>query len=451
MSNFKNDHIHTCPICKKELKHLLTHIQTNVKDEVPGYKELLEQQTQVAQQLYDDKNYNTQTYENYNLLLNYNEYAQIWYKTLNLEKRASTTPMRQLSIKCPQCHKSIDQSHINQHFAVHHPEFYQRQVNLVKQLFYDYNFSEYNIEQYSELYLKMSSIYKIWQETYTKEERQQRSKLCNAARQEKIQKGKTFTDKQRAKLSQAQINYRSGKHALAMRGVRPDIGHFAASTYEANIYRIFQLEKKVYKRETENVFPITFPNGEKHNYIVDICDVDGLFDDPGTYIEVKGYMDEKSLLKINCFKEQYPQYKLIVIGNKYQNNFVPDIDYKDLEIKYQVKLPLWETSKDNIKTNPKKWNMPNPPEPKCKMHCPICGDVAGQRIYTHIQYYHPELYKKLYQYIKDLFYDNNFKITHSKDNSQLYGIGQNTIVRIWVKEYGQDKVSNRDKILGRKK
>ena len=40
--------------------------------------------------------------------------------------------------------------------------------------------------------------------------------------------------------------------------VRKDIGHFAANTYEANIYRIFQYENKNYKKEYDCIFPLKY-------------------------------------------------------------------------------------------------------------------------------------------------------------------------------------------------
>lgn len=56
-------------------------------------------------------------------------------------------------------------------------------------------------------------------------------------------------------------------------------------------------------------------------------------------------MDEKSIIKINSFREQYPQYELITIGKqeKYKDSYIYDIDYNELEQKYKKLIPLWET------------------------------------------------------------------------------------------------------------
>ena len=50
------------------------------------------------------------------------------------------------------------------------------------------------------------------------------------------------------------------------------------------------------------------------NYRIDICDIDGLFGKKGTYIEVKGFMDDHSRQKIRLFKEQYPNKILLTLG-----------------------------------------------------------------------------------------------------------------------------------------
>ena len=75
-------------------------------------------------------------------------------------------------------------------------------------------------------------------------------------------------------------------------GIRKDIGHFAASTYEANIYRIFQYEKKQYKKEYDCIFKLKLEDGSIKNYRIDILDVDGLFGFKNCYIEVKGYFSD---------------------------------------------------------------------------------------------------------------------------------------------------------------
>ena len=64
-------------------------------------------------------------------------------------------------------------------------------------------------------------------------------------------------------------------------------------------------------------------------------------------------MNEESIEKINAFRKEYPNYKLIVIGGKDTN---PDIDYFQLQEKYQPLIPLWETKKKNIRITPWLYN-----------------------------------------------------------------------------------------------
>ena len=138
-------------------------------------------------------------------------------------------------------------------------------------------------------------------------------------------------------------------------GIRIDIGHFATSTYEANIYRIFQYEKKSYKFEHDNIFPIIMEDGTTHHYRIDIQDIDGLFGYKEAYIEIKGFMNEKSKNKIENFKNQYTDKKLLTIGNGDKREewyWEPDINYNDLEKKYKPLIPLWEDKLQNIYNKP---------------------------------------------------------------------------------------------------
>lgn len=138
-------------------------------------------------------------------------------------------------------------------------------------------------------------------------------------------------------------------------GIRKDIGHFAASTYEANIYRIFQYENKKYKKEHDCIFPLKYPDGSIKNYRIDIQDIEGLFGVRNAYIEVKGFMDERSKLKIKLFREQYPQHILLTVSNgdtREDYYWEPNINYFELEKKYREFILLWEDKKQNIKKTP---------------------------------------------------------------------------------------------------
>lgn len=358
--------------------------------------------------------------------------------------------------RCPYCEdeREVGIYNFNQHLLRYHTDEYDKQVELVKKLFNDYNFSEKTLDQYPEVVLSYNVIRDIWKKTYTDEERKERMIQCTKLHNQDTNKGRISSLDKRKKMSVKRIEFLQTHRHRSINGFRPDIGHNANSTYEANIYRIFQLEGKRYKREQENIFEVTFPDGSKHNYIIDICDVDGLFDEPGTYIEIKGYMDDLSLTKINAFRQQYPQHKLIVIGNKYQKNYIPDIDYRMLENKYQIKIPLWETTKDHIKSNPQKWNIDKDKQKieQKAFYCPECGLVQGVRLVDHIKYYHEELYEEIVKTIKELFYDKNFVKTNiDQYKDKIYGFSMNTAYRIWKQEFGEETVNNKRNILNPKK
>lgn len=362
-------------------------------------------------------------------------------------------------MQCPYCEQDINSFGFSKHLRNYHTDKFNEQIELAKKLFFDDNFSETTINNYPEVLFNYDYILNIWKQTYSSEERQERMIRCTAMhntgkniKKKAHNKGKSPSNEARKKMSLSRIKYLQEHHQLSVHGFRPDIGHGANSTYEANVYRIFQKEKKKYKKEMENVFNITFPDGSEHKYIIDICDVEGLFAEPGTYIEIKGYMDERSQLRINCFREQYPQHKLIIIGNKYQKNYTPDIDYRMLENKYRAKIPLWETSHDNIKTNPQKWNVdPNQNNKKISQstfYCSECGIVHGKQIWTHIQHFHPDMHTQIIALIKKLFYDKNFwPHTYDKYKEQLHGVSYTSVMREWVKIFGHEQVTNRQKLL----
>ena len=119
-------------------------------------------------------------------------------------------------------------------------------------------------------------------------------------------------------------------------GYRQDIDLVCFSTTEANIYRVMQKYGYRYKREEENIFLVKLSDNRERAYRVDLLDIDGLFGVPGAYIEIKGYMDDDSKSKILAFREQYPQYTLLVVG--YTTNgsdLKPDIDSSTFDLNNQ--------------------------------------------------------------------------------------------------------------------
>lgn len=100
----------------------------------------------------------------------------------------------------------------------------------------------------------------------------------------------------------------------AISGIRKDIGHHAASTYEANIYRILQYHGCRYLREFDIVKKMLDVNGNEKYYRIDILDIDGCFGFLGAYLEIKGFYKKEDRLKVKLFREQYPNEKLLLVG-----------------------------------------------------------------------------------------------------------------------------------------
>lgn len=103
-------------------------------------------------------------------------------------------------------------------------------------------------------------------------------------------------------------------------GTRDDIGFYVRSRWEANFARICIYEKREFKYEPES-----FQLKNFRFYIPDFF-VDGV------YYELKGYMNKNSALKIEEFKNLYPEIVLKIIGPE---------EYSDLRKKYK-NLINWE-------------------------------------------------------------------------------------------------------------
>jgi len=155
----------------------------------------------------------------------------------------------------------------------------------------------------------------------------------------------------RNKISQKQIGRKCPALAgTGIAGTRRDTQTFARSTYEANVDRIFIYENKKYADE------FTPPNQrfelkEKNNIITyqpDRVDLEGLFQ-KNSFIEIKGYMYPDDWKKINMFREQYKDKKLIVISPDLE---FANISYSKLEKKYKPLISLWEDESNNYKTRP---------------------------------------------------------------------------------------------------
>ncbi|MFW9872481.1 MAG: hypothetical protein ACFFG0_05205, partial [Candidatus Thorarchaeota archaeon] len=91
-------------------------------------------------------------------------------------------------------------------------------------------------------------------------------------------------------------------------GYRKDIKMYVRSSWEANIVRIFNYLKFDYKYEYQRFIL------QKDNKIISTYLPDFFLPKFNIFIEVKGYMSDEDLNKINLFKELYSMYKLIIIN-----------------------------------------------------------------------------------------------------------------------------------------
>ncbi len=92
------------------------------------------------------------------------------------------------------------------------------------------------------------------------------------------------------------------------KGFRKDLGHFVRSSWEADFARILKLYKLKYQYEPKTFF-LKRKNGEIIHYTPDF-----FVPLKNTFYEVKGFLRDLDEEKINLFKEQYPQYKFVLIN-----------------------------------------------------------------------------------------------------------------------------------------
>lgn len=325
-----------CPVCNKEFNRLNSHL---TKSNDINHITFLNDQEQLIIKLFNNLNFTSKCIlTEFNVFLNYKQCSDIWINKFGIDKykerinkiNGINVSKSRKGIRFTQEHKNnLSKSHMGQ---IAWNKGLTRNTNDI-------------VNKYSEK--RNNTMSSLLKQKYNSGEM-----TCWIKGQSKNNNPKLI--EMYNKVSNTMVK----KEQYTSRGIaciRHDIGHFAASTYESNIYRIFQYENKKYKKEYECIFPLKYKNGEIKNYRIDIQDIDGLFC-KNAYLEIKGYMDEKSEEKIKLFREQYPQYKLLIIGNCDGKKVKCDISYKELEDKYKPLLPLWETSTKNAKKYPDLYN-----------------------------------------------------------------------------------------------
>lgn len=132
-------------------------------------------------------------------------------------------------------------------------------------------------------------------------------------------------------------------------GYRKDIDLTVRSSWEANFVRILNIYKINFKFEP-TVFSFPVKRGTK-GYTPDF-----LLEDHNHWIEIKGYLDDKSKIKLKRFKRYYPSdfENLTCVISKYSNdakNFMNDLGvssivyYEDIRDYYSQYILSWEGKK----------------------------------------------------------------------------------------------------------
>jgi len=150
----------------------------------------------------------------------------------------------------------------------------------------------------------------------------------------------------KAVFTEKKISNRGNAYKNTKTGFRSDIQLNVRSNWEANLIRIFngynikfEFEPTVFafpiKRGTKGYTPDFFINKTKE------------------WIEIKGYLDTKSKVKLKRFKRYYPKEfeKLICIISKYSKDaveFMEELEvpmviyYEDIRTEYGSLIPNWE-------------------------------------------------------------------------------------------------------------
>jgi uncharacterized C2H2 Zn-finger protein len=108
-------------------------------------------------------------------------------------------------------------------------------------------------------------------------------------------------------------------------GFREDIGHYVRCAWEANYARILKYLNIDYEFEFKRLVLIK-DDGEKTTYLPD-------FKIGDVYVEIKGRWYDDAKEKIELFKQQYPNHKLVIIEY---------LTYNRLMRYYKDKIKEWE-------------------------------------------------------------------------------------------------------------
>ncbi|MBI2581305.1 hypothetical protein HYV85_05895 [Candidatus Woesearchaeota archaeon] len=150
----------------------------------------------------------------------------------------------------------------------------------------------------------------------------------------------------------------SRTHIPSIHGYRRDIGFYAQSMWEANLARAFMTSHANFSRR--QTFQLRVP--EEHRQAIGSEKTDLTVDfavrDPKTHkvtlYEVMAHPLEAPVgrIKLELLRQQFPQFRVVAVDPKY---------YETLRNEFAAKISRsgwlcgWETTKDNLRTNPEKY------------------------------------------------------------------------------------------------
>lgn len=138
------------------------------------------------------------------------------------------------------------------------------------------------------------------------------------------------------------FNTTSNAYSRTKSGIRKDLGKYFRSAWEANVARILDYENIEWEYECKRFFFEEEVDG------VESYQPDFYLPQFDKWIEVKGWMDEKSKTRLRLFAEQYPEENknLILIDQDF---------YNALRLEFFF-LPYWEDYAKSIRKPRKNYN-----------------------------------------------------------------------------------------------
>ena len=173
---------------------------------------------------------------------------------------------------------------------------------------------------------------KVIKKIHTKESAKKVSKALTGRKLTQEHKDAISKSRKERGVAKGKLNPMYGKAAKSTNGDykgghRNDIDNiYFRSSWEANIARVFKYKNIEFEFE-EHRFELIV-NGVETVYIPDF-----FIKQSNMYVEVKGYWREDAKIKFECFKNQYKDIKIMVIGPK---------EYKNIEKIYKNIIINWE-------------------------------------------------------------------------------------------------------------